>query len=283
MSASPTLKIPFHSAGDNHTIYLIKEYLYPLKSLNQIKHSKTKSGGKMKIPYKHFLLLILVSTVLILSGCVDTSVNPIPDRIDYSSQMKVVNLALGANSASLTLNSQSLGSVSFGGELPGSSASFLTIPSGSKTLEASFDNGQTKSFRFAAESEIKFRAYIIGQSTDPNVVIVNQRYIWQTKDSENGMKLFPADTTWLSVFNGSPDILINSITIGSNETEFSTALELGKASGYIKNAAGNLTIEITYNDTETLSFSSDFDAKSRYTIVLYNTAANLQYAVLVDD
>lgn len=241
----------------------------------------------MKIPYKHLMLLVfLFLTTVFIAGCVDTSVNPIPSSINYSSQMKVVNLATGAGSASLSLSGQSLGSVTFGGELPGSQAAFLTIPSGSKTLVASFDNGSSKSFRFSATTDYKFRAFLVGSAADttgPSLVIVNQRYVWQTKDSENGKPLFPADTAWISVFNGSPDITINSIKIGANENEFSTPLELGKNSTYLKNVAGNVTIDITYNDTETLSFSYDLSAKSRYTIVLYDVSANLKYAVLLDD
>lgn len=241
----------------------------------------------MKIPYKQLMLLVFLSlTTVFIAGCVDTSVNPIPSSIDYSSQMKVVNLATGAGSATLTLNGQSLGTVNFGGELPGPQAGFLTIPSGSKTLVASFDNGSSKSFRFSATTEYKFRAFIVGSAADtvgPSVVIVNQRYIWQTKDSENGQKLFPADTGWVSVFNGSPDITINSVAMGTNENEFDTPLGLGQSSGYIKNSAGTFNVVITYNDTETLSFSLDLNAKSRYTIALYDVSANLKYAVLVDD
>lgn len=241
----------------------------------------------MKIPYKHILLLVFVFlTAIFFAGCVDTSVNPIPSSINYSSQMKVVNLATGAGSATITLNGQSLGTVTFGGELPGSQAAFLTIPSGSKTLVASFDNSTSKSFRFSATTDYKFRAFLYGSTTDPDgpsLVVVNQRYIWQTKDSENGAKLFPADTAWVSVFNGSPDITINSISIGGNDNEFDTPLELGKNSEYLKSASGNYTITITYNGTETLNFTADLSAKSRYTIVLYDTSANLKYAVLLDD
>lgn len=238
----------------------------------------------MKIPYKHLLLLVfLYFTTAFFVGCVDTSVNPIPDRIDYSSQMKVVNLATGAGSATLTLDGQSLGSVSFGGEIPGSGSGFLTIPSGSRNLAVSFDNGQSKTFRFSATTEYKFRAFLIGASTNPSLVIVNQRYTWQSKDSENGQPLFPADTAWVSVFNGSPDITVNSIEIGTELTEFDAPVETGKSSGYVKNAAGTYNIVITYNDTQTLTFNHSLNSKSRYTIVLYDEAAQIKYAVLLDD
>lgn len=228
-------------------------------------------------------MVFLYFATVFFVGCVDTSVNPIPDRIDYSSQMKVVNLATGAGSANLTLNSQSLGSVSFGGELPGSSSPFLTVPSGSKSLVVSFDNGQSKEFRFSAVTDYKFRAYIYGSSSDPTIAVVNQRYIWQTKDSENGRDLFPADTAWVSVFNGSPDISINSIEIGTELTEFDSPVESGKSSAYVKNAAGTFDIIITYNNTETLTVNYSLNAKSRYTIALYDESANIKYAVLVDD
>lgn len=238
----------------------------------------------MKIPYKQLMLLVfLYFTTVFFAGCVDTSVNPIPSSIDYSSQMKVVNLATGAGSANITLDGQALGSVSFGGEIPGSGSGFLTIPSGSRNLVAAFDNGQSKTIRFSATTDYKFRAFLVGDANDPSLVLVNQRYIWQTKDSENGQKLFPADTAWVSIFNGSPDVTVNSIEIGSELTEFETALESGKGSPYIKNAAGNFTVTITYNDTETLSFDFSFNAKNRYTVALYDAAAQLKYAVLVDD
>lgn len=238
----------------------------------------------MKIPYKHLMLLVfLYFTTVFFTGCVDTSVNPIPGSIDYSSQMKVVNLATGAGSATITLDGQSLGSVSFGNEIPGAGSGFLTIPSGSRILVASFDNGQSKNFRFSATTEYKFRAFLVGDATDPSLVVVNQRYIWQSKDSENGQKLFPADTAWISIFNGSPDVTINSVEIGSQLTEFDAALGTGKSSGYLKNAAGSYTITITYNDSETLSFDYSLGARNRYTIVLYDAAASLKYAVLLDD
>lgn len=238
----------------------------------------------MKIPYKHLLLLVfLYFTTVFFVGCVDTSVNPIPDRIDYSSQMKVVNLATGAGAANLTLNGQSLGSISFGGELPSGSSPFLTVPSGSKTLVASFDNGQSKEFRFSAVTDYKFRVYIYGPSNNPSLAVVNQRYIWQTKDSDKAGNLFPADTAWVSVFNGSPDITINSIEIGTELTEFDSPVETGKSSDYVKSAAGTFDITITYNNTETLTVNYSLNSKSRYTIALYDESANLKNAVLVDD
>ncbi len=241
----------------------------------------------MKIPYNQSMLLVfLYLTTIFFAGCVDTSVNPIPSSINYSSQMKVVNLATGAASVSITLNGQNLGNVPFGGELPDANSGFLTIPSGSKTLNATFNNGTAKSFRFSAATEYKFRAFLVGNAADttgPSVVIVNQRYIWQTKDSENGQKLFPADTAWISVFNGSPDITINSISFDSNLNEFATPLALGQTSGYLKNAQGQVNVEIIYNDTDTLVFNHNFSSKGRYTIALYDVSANLKYAVLVDD
>lgn len=238
----------------------------------------------MKIPYKHLLLLVfLYFTTVFFVGCVDTSVNPIPDRIDYSSQMKVVNLATGAGSATLTLDGQSLGAVSFGGEIPGSGSGFLTIPSGSRNLVAAFDNGQSKTFRFSAATEYKFRAFLVGASTNPSLILVNQRYTWQSKDSENGQQLFPADTAWVSIFNGSPDIVINSVEIGTELNEFETALETGKNSVYLKHAAGNVTVTIAYNDSLSLSFDYTLSARNRYTVALYDAAAQLKYAVLLDD
>lgn len=238
----------------------------------------------MKTPYKQLMLLVfLYFTTVFFAGCMDTSVNPIPGSINYSSQMKVVNLVTGASSANITLDGQALGSVSFGGEIPGSGSGFLTIPSGSRNLVAVFDNGQPKNLRFSATTEYKFRTFLIGTANAPSLVVVNQRYIWQTKDSQHGQKLFPADTAWISIFNGSPDVSIKSISVGNKLTEFGTPLEIGKGSAYLKNAAGTFTVTITYNNTQTLSFDYSFNAKNRYTVALYDAAAQLKHTVLVDD
>ncbi|MDT3695480.1 MAG: hypothetical protein ROY99_03745 [Ignavibacterium sp.] len=230
-------------------------------------------------------LLFTISFVsaLLIAGCVDTSVNPIPDSIEYSSQIKVVNLVSGAGLASLILNGQSLGSADLGGEVPGSGNGFLTITSGNKTLTANFASANSNSYKFAATTERKFRVFLVGNDSSNSAVVMNQRYVWQTKDSKEGEALFPDGFGWVAFFNGSPDAVLNSVSIDGTETTFTGGLATGKAKGYIKLTAGSHSFNISYNDTLNTTFDLNVASKSRYTAVVYDVAASIKNAVLVDD
>ncbi len=238
------------------------------------------------------LLAIGFVSALLIAGCVDTSVNPIPESIEYSSQIKVVNLVNDAGVASLTLNGQSLGAAAYGEEVPGSGTGFLTINSGNKTLAADFENADDNSYKFSAAVEKKFRVFLVGDTTDNSAVVMTQRYTWQTKNSKEGEALFPDGFGWVAFFNGSPDAVLNSVTIDGTETTFSTALAMGKARGYIKLTAGSHSFDILYNDTKHITFDYNVASKGRYTAVVFglenlggkgSNVANIQSAVLVDD
>jgi len=240
----------------------------------------------MRIVYKTKLLLaISVFTVIFIAGCVDTSVQPIPNSINFSSQIKVVNLVSGAGTATLTLNGQSLGSADFGSEVPGSQSDFLTIPAGSKTLNASFASAASKDFQFAATTDYKMRIFLFGTAASNDLVAKLQRYIWQTPGSDNGKALFPADTGQVAFFNGSPDATLNSVTIdGTTTIEFDSPLEMGDGTSYIKLKSGNSSFNVLYNDSLHITFDYDLAAKGRYTAVIYDAAANnIKSAVFVDD
>ncbi|MDP2364593.1 MAG: hypothetical protein Q8M94_12590 [Ignavibacteria bacterium] len=238
----------------------------------------------MRIPYKTKLLLaISICTVVFIAGCVDTSVQSIPPSIDYSSQIKVVNLVSGAGTATLTLNGQSLGTVDFGSEVPGSQSTFLTIPSGNKTLNASFATATSKNFQFAAATEYKLRAFLVGTAASNEIIINYQRYIWQTPGSANGSALFPADTGQVAFFNGSPDAVLNSVIINGDTTEFDSPLEMGDGVTYLKLKSGSTSFDVLYNDSLHVTFNYDLMSKGRYTAVIYDAAANIKNAVFVDD
>lgn len=239
----------------------------------------------MRIPYKTKLLLaISICTMVFAVGCVDVSVQPIPSSVNYSSQIKVVNLIQGAGTATLTLNGQSLGPVDFGSEVPGSQSAFLTIPAGNKTLSASFASAASKNFQFAATTDYKIRIFLIGTSASNDLVTNSQRYIWQTKDSDDGKALFPPDTGHVAFFNGSPDAILNSVTINDTTTiDFDSPLEMGSGAPYIKLKAGSYSFNVLYNDTEHLTFDYNVGAKSRYTAVIYDAAASIKNTVFVDD
>ena len=241
--------------------------------------------------FKHFknklLFFALAASVLLSTSCVDTGVQSIPDSITYYSQLKITNLIPGASSASLTLNGQTLGSVNFGNETPGPQSAFLTIPSGNKTLIANFGGALTDTFKFAATTEYKIRVFLIGATRPYELVANSQRYIWQTKDSDQGKSLFPPDTGQVALFNGSPDVLLNSITFnGTSDTltvEFDSPLALGDGSGYTKIKSGAYNVDVVYNDSMQVSFTNTFAAKGRYTAVIYDLVANLKNAIFIDD
>jgi len=241
----------------------------------------------MKIPYKTKLLLaICIFTLIFVEGCVDTSVQSIPTSIDYSSQIKIVNLVSGAGTATLTLNGQSLGTADFGSEVPGSQTAFLTIPSGNKTLAATFATASSKNFQFAAATDYKIRIFLVGTVSSNNLVSNYQRYIWQTPESANGSALFPADTGQVAFFNGSPDAVLNSVTIqGASDTtvEFVSPLAMGDGVTYTKLKSGSYTFDVLYNDSLHVTFNSTLNSKGRYTAVIYDAAASIKNAVFIDD
>jgi len=222
--------------------------------------------------------------IVFIAGCVDTSVQSIPSSINYSSQIKVVNLVSGAGTATLTLNGQSLGSAEFGNEVPGAQSDFLTIPAGSKTLKASFTSAANQNYQFAATTDYKIRIFLVGTAASNDLFSSAQRYIWQTKNSAAGKNLFPADTGHVAFFNGSPDAVLNSVTI--NDTlpiTFSSPLEMGDGSSYIKLKSGSYSFNVLYNDSLHTTFNYTLGAKDRYTAVIYDAAASIKNTVFIDD
>lgn len=241
-------------------------------------------GGKMRIPYKRLLLAISFWTVVFIAGCVDTSVNPIPSSINYSSQIKVVNLVQGAGTATLTLNGQSLGTVAFGSEVPGSGSDFLTVPSGNKTLAATFSSAASQSYKFAASTDYKLRVFLVGTNSSSELVAKYQRYVWQTKDSENGKALFPDGIGQVAFFNGSPDAVISSVKMtGPDTVVVAKSLAMGGSISYTKLKAGAYAFDVLYNTNQHLTFNYTLGAKGRYTAVIYDAAASIKNAVFVDD
>lgn len=226
--------------------------------------------------------------IVFIAGCVDTDVNPFPSSIDYSSQLKVVNLVPGAGDAALTLNGQSIGTATFGGDAP-ATTDFLTIPSGSKTLNASFTTASDQSYQFPATTEYKMRAFIIGaDAANSEVVTMAQRYIWQTKDSPNGANLFPDSTGWVAFFNGSPDATISTIEVDGEDSHLSS-LAMGDGSPYLELPLANgsdevVTFDVYYNDdADHITIDVSVSNKGRYTVAVYDSAASIKNAVFVDD
>ncbi len=236
----------------------------------------------MRIPFKNKLLVLSVLSIIVyVGGCVDTSVQPIPNQVDYRSQIKIVNLVQGSNAATLTLNGTSLGSVNFGDETP-ATLTFLDIPAGNKVLDVNYGAGSTAELKFTANTDYKFRVFLIGTPANSDFVKVLERYIWQTKDSQNGTALFPADTGQVAFFNGSPNTVLNKATI--NDTlDVTLSLATGSIKNYIKLKAGTYSFKVSYNDSLQTVFDYNVGSKSRYTVVVYDTLGSIKNKVLVDD
>lgn len=244
----------------------------------------------MRYLYKPKLLLVVsICMIIFIAGCVDTSVQSIPSSVNYSSQIKIVNLVSGAGTATLSLNGQALGSVDFGKEIPGAASDFLTVSSGSKTISATFASAAAKSYKFAATTDYRMRIFLFGTAASNDLYSSSQRYIWQTKNSSGAGDLFPADTGQVAFFNGSPDAKLNSVTaIATPGTDtvsisFGGGLETGKFDSYKKFKAGTYSFDVRYNDTLHVTFSQALSAKGRYTAVMYDVAASLKNSVLTDD
>lgn len=227
------------------------------------------------------LLLILPIVAFVFFSCVDTSEPVIPSSINYNSQIKVVNLVSGSGNTTFTLDNKALGNANFGEETP--TGEFLTVPSGSKSLKATFANSSTKTFQFAAPTEYKFRVFLFGDLTKSDAKVLTQRYIWQTKNSQEGSPLFPDGKGQLLLFNGSPDAVINSLIVGNDTVHFSNPLALGSSTPYYAFNSGTYTIKIIYNNTSVLTFDRNLGSQNRYTIAVYDSASSLKSNVFLDD
>ena len=253
-----------------------------------------------KADNKKLLYIVSISLLLFWAGCVDTGVNNIPTSINYDSQVKIVNLAAGVGTATVTMKdaaggSVSFGAIPFGNDSPVEGQSYQTIPAGNKTLSVSYSNGGTGSLLLTTESNYKMRIFLIADtSSDKSLVKRTERYIWQTKSSVTDKYLYPTDTAEVSFFNASPDFILDTIAINGKKVVFSNgdttvfsnltakALGLGDAIGYAKIKAGQYTFDIISNGIKA-TFSATLSSQGRYTIVIYDKASSLKGKAFTDD
>jgi len=232
-------------------------------------------GGNMKIPDKVKILMVLCSGFLFFtSGCVDTSVQTIPDKIVYHSQLQFTNLVTGAGTATLTLNGQLIGDVGFGEE-----SSNLTVQSGSKTLSVNYANAAQQDYLFSADVDYKYRVFLIGTASSSDLVRNTQRYIFATPNVPSGSAL-------VTFFDGSPvDTVISTDITGPQTGNAGTISVLGDFSSTTAFVPGDYSIAITvaYVDTVTQTFNYTLAAGHKYTAVVYDTLSTLKFNVFTDD
>ncbi len=254
-------------------------------------------------------VIVGVSLLAFVVGCVDTAVQPIPTSIDYRSQISVVNLTVGTGTAAVSVygakagvvNGDSLvnnidyssallsGSLTLGAIAP--TAAYQDVPAGSKAIVVSYTSAAKDTFKLTTDTDYKMRLFIIGDNSagGRSVVKSTERYIFQTPGSSSGAKLFPDGYGWVRFFNGSPDVgTVGDVVVkgGKLDTTFSVSAGFGKGSAsYLKLASGtaySFTVRSSAKDTLT-TFSQTPASKGRYTAIIYDAKASLKNKVLTDD
>jgi hypothetical protein len=281
-------------------------------------NSNILKGGNMKIPDKvKFLLIFCSGLIFFMTGCVDTSVQTIPDQIVLHSQAKIVNLVPETGGGTITVNFNGTNyTIDPGQEAPGGGQAFIDFISGSKNITVTNAN-TTFTDLIPAQTEYKMRLFVVWDTTQVNhlqidttiippdslqidttvvldsvitsydVLTANQRYVWQKKGISEGSSLFPVDTIQVAVFNGSPDLSISSVRLygGDIDESVTAAVDYKGNSGYLKFGApnGSYSLDIvTGGPTITIG---PFNAVSpgRYTAVIYDYSAVVKSNILTDD
>lgn len=121
-----------------------------------------------------FLLSITIGLILFWAGCVDTSVENIPQSFDFMSQVKFVNSVPGA-AATITLDGTQVATVESGSE-----SAYMEAPSGSRQIVANFSSGPNVEGRITFETEFKIAVSIVEDTTGARSFVKSlQGYVWQ--------------------------------------------------------------------------------------------------------
>ncbi len=269
----------------------------------------------MRLPDKvKFLLVLCSGLIFFISGCVDTSVQSIPDSIVYNSQIKLVNLvpASGGGAISGSIANHSYSGLEPGNEFPNSSTPFITIDAGGYNISVQNDS-TSFSQSITTETDYKMRFFVTWDSVhvthleidttvvpnDTSVVLDSilynytvikntQRYIWQEKGTTEGSGVFPPDTIQIALFNGSPDVSVDGIRLygGSVDTTADVAVDYKNGSGYLKFGApaGQYSLDIMSSGSVVTTIGPFSAApKNRFTAVIYDYSAVVKSNILTDD
>jgi hypothetical protein len=254
-------------------------------------------------------VIVGVSLLAFVVGCVDTAVQPLPTSINYKSEVNIVNLTTGAGAATFTVynatvNQDSLanytlfapidyssiafsGTADMGSALPAST--YQEVPSGSKSIVASYANIAYKdTFRLAFNSQYKMSVFIFGDTSAGGRTYYKslERYTWQSPGSSDGAALFPSGESAFRFVNGCPDA--SSLQIQIYAAANDSLIDFGDFNyqdvvSYYQLAAGNYYFLIVGDNNVYDSVAVSMGSMKRYTIVSYDNNANLQSKVLTDD
>ena len=242
------------------------------------------------------LYIFGISLMFYFIGCVDTSVQNIPTTIDYQSQIQLVNLASAGGTATIDVVNAD-GSIdastqlSVGSAYPADTQPFMDIPSGTKTFKVTFSNSSfNNEFKLTIDTERKIRLLLYNpDANSADLIKLDERYIWQEKNSEHAGDLFPADTAQISFFNASPDVSVDSIYVQGTAIDLSSSLAVGKGTSYMFFDPASYTITFKKDTTDVggnpnlATATINAQSKGKYSAVLYGTQGNLQAKVYTDD
>lgn len=234
--------------------------------------------------YSHYSFLrcgglLVFILVFSLAGCVDTGVQNIPEKTNFTSMLNIVNVAKDEGNAAVTFDGQSFGTISFGSDMP--AGSYTQMPAGTRKMIVNFTSGKKDTILQPLPTDSKARIFILNvDSLTRNYTYLHERYTYEIA-GQDGKAL-------VRFFHASPDAgdgkILMSVTGGVQDSVMVSTLVFGKSSpGYFSLTAGS-----TYNfklifGTDTLKVTPSLSAKKRYTHLVYDVKASLQQKLLTDD
>ncbi len=231
-------------------------------------------------------IIVGISLLFFLAGCVDTGVQVIPSTIDYTSQVKIVNLAAGMGSANVTMKTKNGNTITFNAIAFGDESAVTTVPAGSKTLSVTYSGGGSdNNLPVVTETDYKMRLYLVGDANGRTLVKGVSRYIFQTSADTN---IYKKGIAQISFFNGSPNYNLSAVAavLGSDTTDLGiAALASGEGSrSFTELTPGNYTFILTSGDDgSTSTITANLSEKARYILVAYDNKSSLKTKILTDD
>ena len=232
-------------------------------------------------------IIMSISLLFFLAGCVDTGVQVIPSSINYTSQVKIVNLAAGMGSASIAMKTKSGSTVTFGAIAFGDVSPVTVVPAGPATLSVTYSSGGTENLTTLTDTDYNLFLYIVGDASGRIVVKSLNRMVFQAAYTS----IYKKGVAQIAFFNGSPDGTINSIEAvqGSDTSAIDLSAPIASGTGsasFLEMQPGSYTfiLTATSGDTETkTAMTVNLAEKNKYTAIVYDKVSSLKSKILTDD
>jgi len=234
------------------------------------------------------LVIVSISLLFFLAGCVDTGVQVIPSTIDFTSQVKIINLAAGMGTANVSLKTASGKTIPFSAIAFGSKSPLTAVPSGSAKLYVTYTTGGPDTIQVLAQTYYKMNFFIVSADGKKGSVVANlSRYIQSAGDTS----IYKKGVAQVSFFNGSPDGSLTSVSsvLGSDTSAIAleSSLAMGEGSStFVGLKPGNYKFILTASDGTTDSqtiVTANLTEKNRYTVIVYDKMSSIKSTILTDD